>query len=261
MASSTAVLSVAAIRTPRRGVTEVLFHQRQQIFALPTDASGRDLAARLRESVDTRRPLRVTLEARQRLVKKVAAPSGAEVEAFERLRVAPEVRGVTRAFDIAKVDPTTFDIVDHHLKAPLFKRCTKTVPSYAKAKEIFDFCAKQSCHLGGPYDISPCIPFQYVIDGCYARAHKMRRIITTKYRYCCEKVFSLANDGNDTLAVKADKWGGCCVLWWFHVAPLVRVRVRWSKCRYTVAMVIDPSMFDKPVYLSTWLGAQANTTC
>lgn len=131
----------------------------------------------------------------------------------------------------------------------------------AKAKAIFDYCAQQSCNLPGPYGISPCIPFQYVIDGCYARAHKMRWIITTKYHYCCEKVFSFANQDPYRLAVKADKWGGCCVTWWYHVAPLVRVRLRFGRCRLELAMVIDPGMFDKPVLLSTWLAAQENANC
>jgi hypothetical protein len=89
----------------------------------------------------------------------------------------------------------------------------------------------------------------------------MRWIITTKYRYCCEKVFSFAYQNHDVLAVQATKWGSCCVQWWYHVAPLVRVRVRLGKCNVTLAMVIDPGMFDKPVLLSTWLSAQQNTTC
>ncbi|PYL59154.1 MAG: hypothetical protein DMF31_07745 [Verrucomicrobia bacterium] len=158
--------------------------------------------------------------------------------------------------------------MDYRLRWPCFRLCTKVIPSYAKAKEIFDFCAKQSCHLPGPYDISPCIPFQYVVDGCYARAHKMRWIITTKYHYCCEKVFSFANQNADTLAVKADKWGGYCVCWWYHVAPLVRVSITIppfgklkTSIKLTLAMVIDPGMFDKPVLLSTWLSAQENKNC
>jgi len=58
--------------------------------------------------------------------------------------------------------------------------------------------------------------------------------------------------------VQANKWGGCCVFWWYHVAPLVRVRLgRWA----VLLMVIDPGMFDKPVLLSTWLAAQENKNC
>ena len=117
------------------------------------------------------------------------------------------------------------------------------------------------------YAVPPCIPFQYVRDGCYARAHQMRRLITTRYGYCCEKVFSYAPYSDDVLAVQANKWGGCCVEWWYHVAPLVRVRVKLSLPRLpknfsiVLAMVIDPGMFDKPVLLSTWLAAQENKTC
>jgi hypothetical protein len=89
----------------------------------------------------------------------------------------------------------------------------------------------------------------------------MRWIITTKFKYCCEKVFSFANKNNDTLAVKANKWGGCCVTWWYHVAPLIRVKVNFGKFSFTQAMVIDPGMFNQPVTLSAWLSAQANTAC
>ena len=162
---------------------------------------------------------------------------------------------------MATLDPTTFNIVGRYLRPPIFRVCTKIVPNYAKAKEIFDFCAKQSCHLPGPYNISPCIPFQYVGDGCYARAHKMRRIITQKYGYCCEKVFSFGYPYPTVLAVKANKWGGCCVEWWYHVAPLIRIKVPFGRVNLVLAHVIDPGMFDQPVLLSTWLAAQENTAC
>jgi hypothetical protein len=93
----------------------------------------------------------------------------------------------------------------------------------------------------------------------------MRQVIEDRYGYCCEKVFSFANQGNDQLAVQANKWGGCCVTWWYHVAPLVRVRVRLRfgpiNLQLTLAMVIDPGMFDKPVLLSSWLAAQEQQSC
>jgi hypothetical protein len=93
----------------------------------------------------------------------------------------------------------------------------------------------------------------------------MRWIITNRYKYCCEKVFSFANQDNDTLAVRADKWGGCCVTWWYHVAPLIRVRFKFpfwgGKHSIVLAMVIDPGMFNKPVLLTTWLSAQENVPC
>ena len=260
--SETAVVSLAAIRKPRRGVTQYLFLERQQIFTLPTrEARRAETTSLMRRALREQSPLRVVLDVRRGRIQRVEAPTPDEIEIFKRGKVPPDVRGTTRAVDLTRIDPTTFNVVDLRLKVPIFRLCRRTIPNYKKAKEIFDFCAKQGCYLGGPFDISPCIPFQYVIDGCYARAHKMRQIITTRYRYCCEKVFSFANQGNDTLAVKADKWGGCCVFWWYHVAPLVRVRVRIGRLNVTLAMVIDPGMFDKPVLLSSWLAAQANTGC
>jgi hypothetical protein len=50
------------------------------------------------------------------------------------------------------------------------------------------------------------------------------------------------------------------------VAPLVRVRIRIKlppvvNLDFTLALVIDPSMFDKPVLLSTWLTAQEEKSC
>lgn len=258
----TAVVSLAAIRNPRRGVTEYLFFERQQIFTLRTTAGRRAKTTTLmRRALRAKEPVKVVLDPRRAQIQRVDTPTLEEIEAFKRGKIPTDVRGTTKKIDLARLDPTTFNVVDLQLKVPIFRLCRKTIPNYRMAMKIFAFCAKQSCHLGGPYDISPCIPFQYVIDGCYARAHKMRQIITTKYRYCCEKVFSFANQGNDTLAVKADKWGGCCVYWWYHVAPLVRVKVRIGKISIALAMVIDPGMFDKPVLLSTWLAAQANTSC
>jgi Glutaminase len=260
--SETAVVSLAAIRNPKRGVTEYLFFERQQIFTLQTTQARRAQTANvMRRALRQTAPLKVVLDPRRGQIQRIGTPTPGEIDTFNRGKIPTDVRGTTKKIDLARIDPTTFDVVDSQLKAPIFRLCKKTIPNYKMATKIFAFCAKQSCHLGGPFDISPCIPFQYVIDGCYARAHKMRQIITTKYRYCCEKVFSFANQGNDTLAVKADKWGGCCVFWWYHVAPLVRVKVKIGRFSITLAMVIDPGMFDKPVLLSTWLAAQANTTC
>ena len=70
-------------------------------------------------------------------------------------------------------------------------------------------------------------------------------------------------DRPDRLSVQANKWGGCCVTWWYHVAPLVRVRISIRKLGISaeLAMVIDPGMFDKPVLLSSWLAAQENPLC
>jgi len=261
----TAVLTLAAIRSSKRKSTEYLFNERQRIYVLADRVAEDPSSIRLLKAADrTLRPLTVALDARRGTIQRVAEPSKRELDEFVQTRVLLENPSKVVRVEVAKIDPTTFNFVDLYQKWPVFRRCTKIVPSYAKAQEIFDFCAQLACHLPGPYAVAPCIPFQYVRDGCYARAHQMRRIITTRYRYCCEKVFSFANQNNDTLAVQANKWGGCCVTWWYHVAPLIRVRLRikgYPRISLTLAMVIDPGMFDKPVLLSTWLTAQQSTSC
>lgn len=263
----TAIATVAALRKPegRRGV-ECLFNERQQIFWLPTAAkAGAELLAHLEHALEENAPVRAVLNLENGVVDRVTAPTSRERAAFERTRTVLDSPERPRRIKVSALDPTTFNIVGHYLDFGVFRLCTRTMPSYKTAKDIFDFCAAQSCSLGGPPAIAPCIPFQYVRDGCYARAHKMRQVIEDRYGYCCEKVFSFANQNNDRLAVRASKWGGCCVTWWYHVAPLVRVRIRLRlgtfSIDFVVALVIDPSMFDKPVLLSTWLSAQENVAC
>jgi hypothetical protein len=257
----TSILTVATVREGRDG-EEILFNERQEIFKLAgTVKSGEEVLNRLRGVIRKSEPVRAVLNPKRAVVEKIETPDPDEAGKFLKERVLEKEPSKSVKINVREIDPTVFNVVNEKLKWAPFNLCLKTVPNYAKAKEIFDFCAKQSCHLPGPYDISPCIPFQYVIDGCYARAHKMRWIITNKYKYCCEKVFSFANQNADHLAVKADKWGGCCIGWWYHVAPLIRVKVAFGKISFTLAYVIDPSMFDKPVLLSTWLAAQENTTC
>jgi hypothetical protein len=257
------LLTLAAIRPSGDGRTEeYLYNESQRIFTLHPEAPAAAEKSRiLKKALAEKRPVKVLVHHREPLIEDVGAPSESEVSEFRNRRVPLKKPERTIRLNVKSIDPTTFNIVHHHQKASVFKQCTKIIPAFAKAKAIFDFCAQQSCNLPGPYAISPCIPFQYVIDGCYARAHKMYWVITTKYGYCCEKVFSFANQNSDTLAVQANKWGGCCVAWWYHVAPLVRVKVKLGKNFIEVAMVIDPGMFDEPVMLSTWLSAQENITC
>lgn len=266
----TDLVTVAAIREGKGNARQILLNERQRIFTLADEAKAEGGVPRLvEEALKKRTPVRVSLDATRPVIHRITAPSSRELDEFARnfIPLPKEQTGRIAKIDVAKIDPTQFNLVGPHLKWPAFALCTRVIPSYAKAKEIFDFCAQLSCHLPGPYAVAPCIPFQYVRDGCYARAHQMRRIITTRYRYCCEKVFSYAPYNDDVLAVQANKWGGCCVEWWYHVAPLVRVRVSLRlpglprRISFVLAMVIDPGMFDKPVLLSTWLAAQENKAC
>jgi Glutaminase len=214
----TEILTVADVGEPSGDdPMEARFNERQQIFEFPRSKAA--LAGRLREALDAGAPVKAVLNPRRSTLVRVDAPSERELREFERERILLDEPERPFKLDLERIDPTTFNIVDHYLKVPTFRLCTKVMPNYKVAKDIFDFCAAQSCHLPGPYAISHCIPFQYVRDGCYARAHKMRQIITDQYGYCCEKVFSFAIPYPHRLALKAGKWGGCCVTWWYHVAP------------------------------------------
>jgi hypothetical protein len=199
----TGILTIAAVRKAKDG-EQILFNERQQIFSLSTKAkSAGEVSARLKDAIAKKQPVRAVLDPRKGVIEKIETPDAGEIEEFWKTRKLLEKPSRSVRIDVSTIDPTVFNVVDYKLKWPAFLLCKKTVPNYKKAKEIFDFCAEQSCHLPGPYDIAPCIPFQYVRDGCYARAHKMRKTITEKYGYCCEKVFSFANQGNDRLAVRA----------------------------------------------------------
>ena len=260
------ILTIAAIRkTKEKGVTEYLFNESPEIFKLRAGKrKDAEAEVRLKKAYKKGTPVKARLDLKRGLIRSVSLPAARQRAKFLEARTFLDKPSKPRKIQVQKIDPLRFNIADHYLKFPPFGLCRKVVPSYTRVKKLFDYCAEQSCHLPGPYDISPCIPFQYVRDGCYARAHKMRRIITKEYGYCCEKVFSFANQNNDRLGVTADKWGGCCVTWWYHVAPLVRVRFKWAKLgkfKLTLAMVIDPSMFDQPVLLNVWLAAQEKTAC
>lgn len=250
-------LTLVAIRKGRRE-TEYLFNEKEAIFRVSGGGKASLTATVLRDALRKKLPVKAQIDTKKGLIHRVAALPKRELEEFHKGRVLLEETEKAVRVNVESLDPTIFNTEHFHHRVRCFRRCRRVIPNYRKAKKIFDFCARQTCSLGGPFQVSPCIPFQYVIDGCYARAHKMRWIIAQKFHYCCEKVFSFAIPYPDTLAVQASKWGGCCVFWWYHVAPLVRVRLgRWA----VLLMVIDPGMFDKPVLLTTWLAAQENKNC
>ena len=183
------LLTVAAIRSRKGKPTEYLFNESARVFEL---ADGVDATSLLTAARAAGHPLEVSFDTKRKLIQRVTTVADNRRRTYSATRTLLEAPERMVAIDAATIQPVTFDAVDRSRKWGAIRRCTRVVPSYAKAQEIFDFCANLSCSLPGPYTITPCIPFQYVIDGCYARAHQMRRIITSRYRYCCDKVFSFA---------------------------------------------------------------------
>ncbi len=131
-----------------------------------------------------------------------------------------------------------------------------TVPNMTTLNNIFNSHRAQCALLMGPPQYGVFVPFQYVEDGCYARAHKARQMVESGYGYTSYKIFNYACNGSNTLRVKATLWGNdCCAKWWYHVASYVYVGTSTTK------YVIDPSMFSGPVTSATWLAAQKSTIC
>jgi hypothetical protein len=261
--SDTSIVTVGVLLPSADGKTmKVLFNEKEQIFTISKgDKSFTEFNRSFEAALKSKTPLKIITDPNKGSFSMVTQPSAKETEYFMSFRKEMLPGDSAIRIDVSKIDTSRFNIVDEYLNWPAFRLCTNVVPNYATAKQIFDYCAQQSCDIFGPHQVNPCIPFQYVRDGCYARAHKMRWIIENHFGYCSQKVFSFANVGDHSLAVQANKWGGCCVTWWFHVTPLIQVKVHVGRLIKTMAYVIDPGMFNEPVLLSTWLQAQENLAC
>lgn len=85
------------------------------------------------------------------------------------------------------------------------------------------------------------LPFQYKIDGCYARALYMSMELAAK-GYESNALFAFARDGS-VLQVGDVQWG-------YHVAPMLEVR---SSQGTITNMVIDPALAARPLSQATWL--------
>ncbi len=127
-------------------------------------------------------------------------------------------------------------------------KAVSVIPNLATLNNLFTQIKNQSC--GTSTASSPCITFRYAVDGCYARAHKMRQILLNA-GYDCEKQFVYGN-------LKAST-GTCCVSWGYHVAILVSFK---NASGVVEKRIIDPSLFTSgPVTDTAWRNACVNTSC
>ncbi len=94
------------------------------------------------------------------------------------------------------------------------------------------------------------IPFNWPRDGCFARAHEMRRLMAEKGVESA-KYWNYASPG-EVLTVPGTSIG--TVEWGWHVAPSVMVQGPNGP----QPMVIDPSLFDKPVTPQEWAAKQGD---
>lgn len=147
--------------------------------------------------------------------------------------------------DIAQVKYTSLEEIDAYnaSKIPPLELKSATYESIVPSEAVLQTIINHIKNSG--------INFSYIGDGCYYRAHAMRRIFN-EYGYECKKFFMYG-----TLAASN---GSCCAHWVYHVAPYVSYR---RSNGGTNPVIIDPSLFpDNPISTeNTWLAACRNTTC
>lgn len=248
------VYTVADIRTYQDGsAVEVMFSENTQFFTV-ADAATLEF---LKEALSKNEPVAVTFDPWQGVIVKAQYPDAQEAQAIKSRKVVSD-RSHAMELDLSRISDDVINTPeDMGVLNTTDAGLTNVIPDFATAQMMFDYITRQCCALPGPYAIDYCITFQYCPDGCYARAHKMCWIINNKYNYGTKKIFSFANSGSDKLCVQAQKWGGCCIRWWYHVAPLVTIKTPTGPKAY----VFDPAMFNQPVLLSTWLHFQENPVC
>jgi hypothetical protein len=110
--------------------------------------------------------------------------------------------------------------------------------TWTEAVNFFNTIKNSSC-LSTNYS-NGCIPFQYANDGCYARAHAMRRYLTSINKDCY-KYFAYGNLWVNT----ATSPSVCKIGWRYHVAPMIYTNNNWY--------IIDPSLFSEPKLYTVWL--------
>jgi uncharacterized protein DUF4157/glutaminase-like protein/annexin-like protein len=100
------------------------------------------------------------------------------------------------------------------------------------------------------------VPFHYPTNGCFDRAYVMEQRMT-ELGYASEKVFavSMTPSGGGNLRVRSDYAANApagtppTVKWWYHVAPVIRVRTAAGSVE---EMVMDPSLASGPISIRDW---------
>jgi hypothetical protein len=118
-----------------------------------------------------------------------------------------------------------------------------------RADALFVAAISTACAIAHDQIQSPCIPFRYPNDGCWARAHEMCRLMlaqmTASETASLRKVWLYGH-----LHAATRNTQSCSIGWKnFHVAPVLDVNLGGSS---TVAHVVDPALFDRVVTLATW---------
>ena len=191
----TDLVTVAAIRKGKDKPQQYLLNERQRIFCARRQAAAKDDSARLlTEALESARRSRSRSTPSGRSSSGSARRRQRELEAFAKTHI-PLAKAET---DTHRPDRRREDRPDPVQHRRRLSQVALLPPLHADHPELRE--GKGDLRLLRAALVPPAravrghalhsVPVRS--DGCYARAHQMRRIITTRYRYCCEKVFSFA---------------------------------------------------------------------
>jgi hypothetical protein len=139
----------------------------------------------------------------------------------------------------------------HHL-APTFgpdgaeplSRVPVTKVSASQLSQVFEIATETACAIPPSGN---CIPFNYPVDGCHARAHKVCRLLATE-GFEAGKLWLFGFMGPRTTNHET-----CEVPWSAHVAPYVR---RQGQSGRASVRVVDPTVnAERAMSLTTYLRA------
>lgn len=151
-------------------------------------------------------------------------------------------------YEIIDVRPLPKPPAERLEAPPLVSRAPATPVTLQKAQELFYLVSAKTCD---PISAtSPCIPFLYPEDGCWARAHEMCRLFIDK-SVQPEKVWIYGD-----LHAATQNSPSCKVGWRYHVAPTLLVSTGATSEIY----VIDPSLFLEPVRRVIWFDVQGDSS-
>jgi hypothetical protein len=232
----------------------VLFQESASIFIISKNATAQ--IALLKASQTQQTPVTIDIrEGDYRTIESVKNASIATINEYKEIRQSA----------------IAFKALDMERQSALDTRANDVIPDMNTLNQLFQKLQSASVVNSNGYVINSGtnfynyylgrIPFQYVTDGCYARAHAMRKIVEETFGYTTYKRFIWVKpNASATLNVKAQLWGnrnGCCVRWRYHVAPMVKVKTSNGTIQL---YVLDPSIFTTPVPASTWDNSMIGNT-
>jgi Glutaminase len=233
--SAPTVTNSISVLTPfdmkvQNNIALISFVQSAKLFTIDLSSKESDKQIEVvKEAIANDIPLKIFVKKNTSSIIKIETVSQIEVARYKSLLVSPEEAKKREEASKKATSALTF------------------VSDYSTLNYLFNIVKNQSC--GNPSASSPCITFRYAVDGCYARAHKIRQILLN-LGYESNKHFVYGKLIAST--------GTCCVQWTYHVASYVYVK---NFSGGYDEWIIDPSLFPNgPVSPSNWRSACLNTS-